>query len=120
MSAITKAEIDGRVAALGAMLGRPGLGDEWAARSCIVTTIQVLEHLSRDMDRRAHPGRERQPNERSLEASAWEIFVAQVASGCNGIGDHLYPGVQKDLARNAFVLALAFREVAAEQRRATP
>jgi len=112
MSAITKEEITNIVASW-----RVGMRHGQVLSPLAADTLRVLEHIARDMDRRAHLGRERQPNERSLEASAWEIFVAQVASGCNGIGDHLYPGVQKDLARNAFVLAYAFREVAAETRK---
>jgi len=117
MSPITKEEITDIVASWRAGMRRGKVLADSGLSVLATDTIRVLEHVARDMDRRAHLGRERQPNERSLEASAWEIFVAQVASGCNGIGDHLYPGVQKDLARNAFVLALAFREVAAETRK---
>lgn len=60
--------------------------------------------------------RERQPNERGLEACAWEIFVAQVSSGHNGRGEHLPSNALESLALHSFSCALAFREHAARRR----
>ena len=115
MSAITKEEITDIVASWRAGMRRGQVLADSGLSVLATDTIRVLERVARDMDRRANLGRERQPNERSLEASAWEIFVAM-----NGIEGYADDSGKAWVAEAAFSAARAFREVAAELRRAMP